>query len=90
MRKVLVKEGIITNIIVVEESTKWTPPTGIDVIDLPNADIGDYWDGKILTKKIPQPEPADELALLKQQFAELKAKVDKTAADIGELKKAKK
>ena len=59
MEYLLVKGGIIENIIVLDSPQDWTPPTGYDLVKSPGvACIGWVWDG--VSASDPNPPQEDE------------------------------
>lgn len=46
MKKAIVEDGIVLNIIEIEEDSEWETPDGCILIDALNASVGDTWDGE--------------------------------------------
>jgi hypothetical protein len=56
MRKAVVKDGVVVNVIEWEEGSTWKPPEGAVLLDALNANVGDVWDGKQFKPRPPTPE----------------------------------
>ena len=75
MRKAVVREsdGLVTNVIEIEEMANWSPPGGCYLIDATeDGSPGDTWDGKKFVKpELPEPEPVRDLAALAAEIDDL-------------------
>ena len=58
MREALVKDGLVINVIEIEEDSDWPIPDGHILIDGTGASPGDTWDGeKFISPPEPEPKP---------------------------------
>lgn len=76
MRKAVVRQsdGLVTNVIEIEQGTDWQPPQGCVLVDAKDAGPGDTWDGmKFIKPELPPPEPPRDLAA---EIDELRARVE--------------
>lgn len=66
MRKAIVRksDGLITNVIEIEDKANWSTPDGCYLIDaVDDGSPGDTWDGtKFIKPEIVTPEPVRDLA----------------------------
>ena len=79
MRKALVKDSFVENVIEIEEDANWEIPIGCILVDAKTeGSPDDTWDGEKFIRPVlpPQEEPFDiikEIADLKAEIALLKA-----------------
>lgn len=60
MRKAIITNGVVTNVIDLEPDAVWAPPEGASLVDALDASTGDTWDGKQFIKPVqltPTPVP---------------------------------
>ncbi len=67
MRKALVQlsDGLVVNVIEVDEGAKYSPPLDHELRDSDTASPGDTWDGlKFVKPPPPEPEPDPDVELI--------------------------
>lgn len=52
MRKAIIENGVVTNVIDLEPDAMWTPPEGATLVDALDASTGDMWDGIQFVKSV--------------------------------------
>ena len=75
MRKALTRDfdGLVVNVIEIEDGANWTPPVGHYLRDAGNASPGDTWDG---TKYVPKPPGPEQVVAEKREAARVRALAD--------------
>ncbi len=79
MRKALVKDGLVVNVIEIDSKSDWKPPEGhtlLTVDQSKQASPGDTWDGKKIIPQVPSDisKPRDlekEMDAIKERLDEL-------------------
>ena len=76
MRHALIDEaGNVVNVIELEPGARWAPPEGCTVIKADMCEIGDSWDGVVLTNTSLIPEPIVEEPRQPTKLDELEARI---------------
>ena len=75
MRHAVIKDGFVVNVIELEPGSKWRPPEGCTVIRADSCEIGDSWDGVVLTNTSLIPEPIIETPRQPTKLDELEARI---------------
>jgi len=86
-RRALVRQsdGLVINVIELEEGANWSPPTGYILLDATisqTTDIGDTWDGLKVTKPVAVilPLTPDPAIAISSAAADVVAEIDKAFA----------
>jgi hypothetical protein len=60
MKKAVIENGIVTNVIEIDPENVWMPPEGATFVDALDASIGDEWNGSVFVKPAPPPPPVPQ------------------------------
>lgn len=78
MRKALIQDGKVVNVILIEEGSSWKVPPGCQLLSEEKsllASPGDTWDGEKFIK--PEPVVVEPKRDLEKEIDELKSRLDK-------------
>jgi hypothetical protein len=79
MKKAVIKDGKVINIVKLEAKAKWTPPEGCTLVNADGANLGDtYKDGKFTTPKKGKKERPKSL---KEELEDIKTRLAKLEKD---------
>ena len=77
MRKAIIRDGVVENVILIEEGSNWKAPEGTTLVDAgPNAEPGgNYAKGKFTRAPIVERKPEDMTLEERVRLLEAKAKI---------------